>query len=140
MSFSDSSRIRVTPALPLTSMVDILFLLLIFFLTASVFRDQDRQIDVALPATHSSTTGGSRTQIVITITADGQTYMGDRAYEPQALRQVLGELAKQYPDESVVIRADQNSLTGAAVRVMDIVYASGLRQVYLATTKQAQDL
>ena len=140
MSFSDSSRNRVSPVFPLASMVDILFLLLIFFLTASVFRDQDRQIDVSLPPAESSTATASQTQIVITVTAEGRTFMGDKAYEPQALRQVLQQLASQFPDEAVVIRADQNSQTGSAIRVLDLVYASGLRNVYIATTKNASDL
>jgi biopolymer transport protein ExbD len=140
MSFSDPARFKVTPALPLTSLVDVLFLLLIFFLTASVFRDQDTQIGVSLPAAESSATPGSRTQIVITLTAEGRTFMGDKAYEPQALKQVLTQLASQYPDEAVVIRADQSSQTGSAVRVLDLVYASGLRNVYIATTKPASDL
>lgn len=140
MSFSDSSRNRVSPVFPLASMVDILFLLLIFFLTASVFRDQDRQIDVSLPPADSSTATSSQTQIVITVTAEGRTFMGDKAYEPQALRQVLQQLASQFPDEAVVIRADQNSQTGSAIRVLDLVYASGLRNVYIATTKNASDL
>lgn len=134
MSFSDASRNRVTPVFPLTSMVDILFLLLIFFLTASVFRDEDKQIQVALPQAASAQQAGSRTQIVITVSAQGRIYMGDVAYEPQALQQVLTQLATQFPDESVVIRADENSQTGTAVRVLDMVYASGLRNVYLATT------
>jgi biopolymer transport protein ExbD len=140
MSFSDNSRIRVTPTFPMTNLVDVMFLLLIFFMTASVFRDQDRQIKVSLPPAQTAKAEGPGTQIVITVTAQGRTYMGDKAYEPQALKQVLTELAREYPDESVVIRADQNSQTGSAVGVLDLVYASGLRNVYIATTKKQNQL
>lgn len=134
MSFSDGSRNRVSPVFPLASMVDILFLLLIFFLTASVFRDQDRQIEVSLPQADSAQQSGTRTQIVITVNEQGSIYMGDVSYEAQALEQVLRQLASQFPDEAVVIRADENSQTGTAVRVLDMVYAAGMRNVYLATT------
>jgi biopolymer transport protein ExbD len=140
MSFSDPARYKVTPALPLTSMLDVLFLLLVFFLTASVFRDQDTQIGVSLPSASSSAQPASQTQIVITLTAEGRIYMGDKAYEPQALKQVLIQLASEYPDEAVVIRADQSSQTGSAVRVLDLVYSAGLRNVYIATTKQSGEL
>lgn len=140
MSFSDSSRNKVSPVFPLSSMIDILFLLLMFFLTASAFREKDRAIEVSLPPAESSQTAGSQTQIVITVSAQGRIFMGNKAYEPQALKQVLRQLALEFPNESVVIRADQNSQTGSAVRVLDLVYASGLRNVFLATTKTQDQL
>jgi len=69
---------------------------------------------VSLPATESGRATDSPTQIVITITADDAIYMGDRRYEPDRLRRTLGQLAAQFPDETVVIRGDQGSRLATA--------------------------
>lgn len=138
MSFSGASPNRAAPVFPLVSMIDVLFLLLIFFLTISVMRDEDTQIEVSLPPTQHAQEASTRTQIVLTVSAEGHIFMGDVAYEPQALTHVLKQLAVQFPDESVVIRADQNSRTGDAVRVLELVQSSGLRNVFLATRQTNQ--
>ena len=140
MSFASESRERSKPELPLSAMVDILFLLLVFFMTVSVFRENERQIDVSLPATDSAESASSKTQIIITITSDGGIFIGDRAYNFESLRTTLTRLAEQFPDESVVIRGDKTSQFGLAVRVLDTAYSCGLRNVNIATTKAQSDL
>lgn len=140
MSFSAPTRERVGPVLPLAGMVDILFLLLVFFMTVSAFREQDTQIEVALPGQESSAAVASPSQIVITITADNEIYMGERSYTLDDLRATLGELARQFPDESVLIRGDESSSHGLNVRVLDLARAAGLRHASFATTKRASDL
>jgi len=140
MSFATESRERSKPAIPLSAMVDILFLLLVFFMTVSVFREQERQIDVSLPATESAQPAASKTQIIITVTDDGGIFIGDRAYNFDTLRSTLTKLAQQFPNESVVIRGDKTSQFGLAVRVLDTAYSCGLRNVYLATTKAQSEI
>ena len=54
MSFATQTRERSAPVLPLAGMVDVLFLLLIFFMTASVFRDAELAVEVALPDSQSA--------------------------------------------------------------------------------------
>lgn len=129
------------PVLPIASMIDILFLMLIFFLTASAFREQDSQIDVSLPATESTRTLPSgRTQITITVQPDGEIYMGEQRYTIDELRGTLRQLAAQFPDESVLIRADRESRVGLAVRIMDLAYEANLRNVFLATSRPRSEL
>ena len=141
MSFSSPTRSRTGPMLPLASMVDVLFLLLIFFMTASVMREQERAIDVSLPRQQSATTAGRvHTQLLTPVTEDGGIYVGTTKYTPPTLRQTLARLAQQFPDEAIVIRADQNSRLGLTVQIMDIAYDVGLRNVHLATIKKERDL
>ena len=121
-------------------MVDVLFLLLIFFMTTSVFREYDQQINVSLPPTDSGETKQSPTKIVITITQDSQIYIGDRLYSLDDLRRTLVQLATQFPDESVIIRGDRGSRLDTAVKVMDIAYSAQLQNVYIATSKPADEI
>lgn len=141
MSFASPTVQRVSPTLPLAAMVDILFLTLIFFMTASALREEEGLIDVSLPSTESPQPSGYETRIVVTVMEDGTIRMGDSAYTLQELRQTLVALAAQYPDETVVIRGDKDSRLGLTVKIMDIAYHDAkLRNVFLATTKNPPEV
>ena len=135
MSFTTTVRQRSSPMLPLAGMVDILFLLLIFFMTISAFREYDQQIDVSLPATEVGETDDTPTQIVITITKDDEVYLGEKQYTHEQLEKTLGGLAESFPDESVFIRGDRASRLNTAVQVMDSAYKAGLHNVFIATAQ-----
>lgn len=137
MSFTAGTRPRGAPVLPLAGMIDILFLLLIFFMTISAYREVDQQIDVSLPATESGDAERSPTQIVITITADDAIFMSDRRYDADELVATLAQLAAQFPEETVLIRGDSGSRLETAVAVMDAAYRANLSNVYLATAQPA---
>lgn len=135
MSFSAESRERTRPALPLSAMVDIMFLLLIFFMTASVFREQELQVPVDLAPSATAQAGTtSATQITINIDADDRIFLGPREHSLESLRRTLGELSRMYPHETVIIRGDRDSSYGLAVRVMDAATQAGLTDVRLAAS------
>lgn len=140
MSFASESRPRTQPVLPLSAMVDMLFLLLVFFMTVSAFREQDKQIDVSLPDTQTATAPQSKTPIIVTITEKGEIYIGDRPYQLDQLQATMGKLAQQFPNEMVVVRGDKGSAFGLAVQVMDVARASGLRNISIATSKLQSQL
>ena len=137
MSFSTPSRQTSDVGWrPPTTYVDVLFLILTFFITTAVMRGEDeQQIDVSLPATESQRSGGQRTHIVVTVMGDGRVFLGDHAYELEELRGTLVRLAKEFPSESLLIRGDRDSRLGTAVKVMDMAYAAGVKDVFLATIK-----
>jgi biopolymer transport protein ExbD len=125
---------------PPTTYVDVMFLILTFFITIAAFRDDDRQINVSLPAQSALKEGaGGRTQIVVTVTKDEQIFLGDRAFTPETLLPKLTELARVYPNESVLIRGDRESSLGTTMKVMDMAYAAGLNDVSLATVKPRKE-
>jgi len=140
MSFSSETRERTKPAVPLAAMVDVMFLLLIFFMTASVYREKERQIDVSLPATETDTSTQGKAPIIITVAADGSIYIGEGKYTLSRLYDTLKDLAGQIDDESVVIRGDRSSELGLTVQVLDLCRAAGITDVSLATTKPASGL
>ena len=141
MSFVAESRQRARPVLPLAGMVDVLFLLLIFFMTASVFRDQELEINVALPATATAQIPAPHqaTRIVVTVTEQGQIYLGEREIGLKELLAAFDELAGQFPNESLVVRGDHQSRFGLAVRIMDLAQQAGINNVAIATIKTLED-
>ena len=78
--------------------------------------------------------------IIVTITDKGEIYIGDRPYEIAQLQSIMGKLAEQFPNETVVVRGDKGSAFGLAVQVMDVARASGLRNISIATSKLQSEL
>lgn len=134
MSFSQPSRQRLAPTLQLAGFVDILFLLLVFFLTASVFREQERQVPISLyEAESAELSSEAGTQLVVTTTDNGQVFLGPREVTLGELRAALTDLAERFPDESLVIRSDVESQVGLFARVTDIARSAGIADVQFAT-------
>lgn len=140
MSFTTPTRAQRRSA-PLAPIIDILFLLLIFFVTTSNFRAQEQQISVALPAAGSAEAAeASENELVVNVEADGTILIGPSEYTPQELRQTLRELVRDYPNERVVIRGDKDAAHGHIVRVMDTVRAAGVRNIIIAAVKRASEV
>lgn len=126
---------------PLAPMLDIMFLLLIFFVTTSSFRAQEQQIDIQLPAAQAGkATDPSATEIIVNIMADDSIRVGNSTYTPDALYKVMRQLVADYPDERVIIRGDRGSHTEALVRVMDVARSAGITNIHIATVKPASDV
>ena len=139
MSFTAATRERRAPVVPLAGMIDIMFLLLVFFMTASVYRDQERQIDVSLPEAREGTSG-DRMQIMITVQADDTIHMTGGVYTFETLAAKLAQLQRQFPDESVAIRGDRACRWGTIAKVITIAHSVGLYNVSFNTTKPASEL
>ncbi len=134
MSFTAPPQQRSQAPFPLASMIDIMFLLLIFFMTTSVFREYDQQIDVSLPATQTGHATGSPRQVVITITDKDEIFLSGRRYTLDELRATLTELAR-LEAQTVVIRADAASRWNTGVGVMDAARAAGMTDVAVSTIR-----
>ncbi len=120
---------------PPTTMVDILFLLLTFFITIAAFREEEREIDVRLQAASTAAAPRSAVPIYITINDRNEVFIGPRKYEMADLRGALQSLAASSPSDPVVIRGDKAGSHGTTVEVLDIAYSLGLTNVSLATMK-----
>ena len=136
MSFTAPSRERSGPVLPLASMIDVLFLLLIFFLTSSVMREQELQMRITLPASSSADPSETRrAPIVVTIDAQGELFMGERAVTLDELRDAIQTLVAEFPQETMLVRADTQAPTGSTIAVIDMGYAMGLADVRLGALR-----
>ena len=140
MSFAAESRERARPMLPLAAMVDILFLLLVFFITASTFKKQEPAIPIDLtPAQTGEAQSTARTVTVITVTADNRIFIGDRGFTRQDTSEYLAKLYQTSPDEPIYIRGDEQADLGAAVRLFDDAQAAGSTRVHLNVAELADE-
>lgn len=114
-----------------SSLTDIVFLLLIFFLLSSSFVIQSG-IKVQLPKSAAAEQETQR-QIVITVTEKGLIFLNDRQVTTESLGAQLAPLIGEDRDKIVIIKADQTVSLQSAVQVMDIAKGVGAFRLLIAT-------
>jgi biopolymer transport protein ExbD len=126
-------RKRFQVQIPLTSLIDIVFLLLIYFLLTTNFM-VDEGIKIKLPQAKAA---APQTEEVITVYVDqeGRAFLGTDEVPLAELFDRIKEKIGSKQDELVVIRADRAVILNKAVKVMDIVKAAGAGRLCLATEK-----
>ncbi len=127
-SGSQSGEINISP------LIDIVFILLIFFIVTTVFLEETG-VEVDKP-TAASSQQLEKQSILIAITAEGQIYHAGQQLTLQGLRSVLQRKLRNNEDTPVIIRPDTNGRNGRLVAVMDIASQAGAKKVSLATEKR----
>lgn len=119
---------------PLTSLIDIVFMLLIYFMLTTNFM-VDEGIQIKLPQARAA---APQTQQEITVFVDkeGRTYINQAEVPLENLfRQLKGQIGDQ-KDALVVIKADRGIILNKIVKVMDLAKAAGAGRLCLATEKE----
>jgi len=114
----------------LTPMLDVVFIMLIFFIVTASFV-KESGIEISRPGA-STATRKEKGNILVAITANDQIWMNRRQVDPRALRANIERMHAENPQGSVIIQADVNAKTGLLVKVMDAARAAGVKSVSLA--------
>ncbi|GAB4167956.1 MAG: biopolymer transporter ExbD [Wenzhouxiangellaceae bacterium] len=123
------------PEINLTSLIDVVFLLLIFFMVSATFERQ-ALLRVELPEASETETRELPERIELVITESGDYFIGERMLadtEKSTLKLALSEALAANPDAVVVLRADARAEHGLVVRALDAAAAEGVRAVSIAT-------
>ncbi len=118
-------------ALDLTPMIDVVFLLLIFFMVSTVFVDFDRRMELTLPASKSSVPDENKKQIEIEMTNDKRIFLNGTQITLQDLESTILDSMEKL-GKSGVIRADKNLPYGDVVQVMGILQNAGIQDISVA--------
>ena len=140
MKFSGRDRRRAkAPALALTSMLDVIFLLLCFFVTASVFSQWESEISISLPAASSSETPSRLPgEVILNVARDGSVTVNAKKLTLSDLGERLRKVADFYPGQPVVIRADRDTSYDSLVKVIDTCRNAGVWNFSLATVEEKE--
>jgi biopolymer transport protein ExbD len=114
----------------LTPMLDVTFIMLIFFIVTASFV-KEAGIDVSRPPA-ATAERKERGNILVAITENDQIWIDRRQVDPRALRANIERLHAENPQGAVVIQADKNSKNGLLVQVMDSARLAGVPNVSLA--------
>lgn len=127
-------RKRYPVQMPMTSLIDIVFMLLIYFLLTTNFM-VDEGIKIKLPQARAAAPQTEET-ITIYVDSQGRVFLGEEAVALERLFDRLKAKIGAREDELVVVRADRTVVLNQAVKVMDIAKAAGAGRFCLATEKE----
>ncbi|MDE0862893.1 MAG: biopolymer transporter ExbD [Rubripirellula sp.] len=133
-------RSSVASTLSLTPLIDVVFLLLIFFLVTSEFEEEERRLDIVLPTATSAVPMTSKPrEMVIDIDTQGELYLSGKATDLAELQILLESAVSNNPtNQTVVIRADRATAFQPVVSVMDVCNRTGVTD-YSVTTKEGPE-
>lgn len=122
-------------------MVDILLVLLGFFMLTWSFARQERELDVQMPsAGESKEQRRSVGEVIINVKSDGSLVMNRRTMSPDDLLRALSRVASLYPDQAVVLRGDQRVDYGTIVKTLDLCRRANIWNVAFATANPPGDV
>ena len=125
----------------ITPLIDVVFLLLIFFMVSTTF-EHESEIRIALPEASKEQLQAREDLILVNIDAHEQVYIGDEALADTGVAAISAALREQVGDAGdlpVVIRADAAVSHQAVIKVMDAARQSGLVNIAFATKIQDQE-
>jgi biopolymer transport protein ExbD len=133
MKFKTRNRSKA-PVLAMTSMLDVIFLLLCFFVTVSVFSQWESEISIKLPnAKTAEAPERLPGEIIINLEMDGTVSVNSVAMSLEDLGLRLAKVSKFYPGQPVIIRADKEVRYENLVKLIDTCRASDIWNFSLAT-------
>ncbi|MBX2810234.1 MAG: biopolymer transporter ExbD [Myxococcales bacterium] len=124
----DESEVDITP------MIDIVFIMLIFFIVTASFT-KESGVEVDRPDKNNKAQNTEKVSILVTIDENGQVWVGGRPVDVRATRANIETLRAENPEAGVVIQADGASKNGLLVQVVDAARLAGVAQVSLITQK-----
>ena len=117
-------------------MVDVLLVILVFFILTWNFALSENELDVRVPAaTKANEAQPYVGQVVINIAANGTVIVNRQQKSPQELLDLLKKLSQLYPDQAVIVRGDQGVEYKHIVEVLDICRQADIWNVAFATGK-----
>ncbi len=129
---------RALAALQLTPLIDMVFLLLIFFLVATRFADEDRELEVDLPtASESRPLMEQAQQLFVHIDGEGHVFVGSREVAADGLEAELRRVRQERPGlETVVLRADRRCAWDRVAQAINTCHRVGLHDIRPTTAAE----
>lgn len=129
------------PELNITPLIDVVFLLLIFFMVTTTFQ-QEAQLRIEIPEANQPATQMEPDSLEVIIDAQGRYFLGQQEVvntRPETLKAAISKTVGDDRDLPVVIRADARTPHQSVVTAMDVLGQLGFAQLSIATTRPEED-
>ncbi len=135
---------HATPLRPLgfqiAPLVDVLLVLLIYFILTWNFALTESQLDISVPTAREGRPAERAIgQMIVNVDAQGNIIVNRRVLSPEELLGILRRLGSDFPDQAVVLRGDERVNYKAIVRVLDICREAKIWNVAFATSKPKEE-
>lgn len=121
------------PTINLTSMLDVVMLLIIFFMVGTRFSEEERQTDIQVPTVaDKSVLTGSPDEILLNVAADGKVTVKGETLSPESLSTMLRAAQTGFPNQAVVIRGDGRCPYQMIMDAYSACSEAGIRNIKVA--------
>jgi biopolymer transport protein ExbD len=122
------------PVIPMAALVDIVLWTLIVFMTITVSQQLESEVSVNVPKSQRASEDiKSSGEIVISITAAGEFFVNQQSLDLQGLEALLGRVVGLFPDQAVIIRADEKTYHQHVIRALDACARANIWNISFAT-------
>lgn len=125
------TRKRRTPVVNIIPLIDILVILLIFFVTTSTFKKRQPQLEINLPEARTATVAAAAKvePIVLRVKSADQLTLDEQPVTAKNLAEALKAARAKAPDRPVAMQADRQAPFGVVVQVLDALKQAGVKNI-----------
>lgn len=121
-------------AIDLTPMLDVVFIMLIFFIVTSSFV-RESGIEINRPSAKSAVQVKNG-NILVAISANNEIWIDKRMIDISAVRANIARLHAEMPQSSVIVQADTDAKSGILIKLVDQIKLAGIANVSVAGTQE----
>ncbi|MFC1576883.1 ExbD/TolR family protein [Candidatus Omnitrophota bacterium] len=128
------------PTVQMAPLIDIVFLTLIFFMTLSIFNQLETEINISVPkARESKEAMRSPGEIIVNVSKEGKVIVNQRRLSYVELGDMLKRVSSLFPNQPVIIRADEETYHKFVVNVLDACAGANIWNISFATVKEKEE-
>jgi len=131
--FTHNNTTKEETEINLTPMLDVVFIMLIFFIVTTSFV-KETGVEVNRPSAATSQQK-SKANILVAIKSNGEIWIDKRMVDLRAVRANIERLKADNANNSAVVQSDKDAKTGVVVKVMDQIRLAGITNISLSTLK-----
>ena len=128
------------PGFQITPMLDVVFLLLCFFVTTSIFSRRETDLSVKIPTAETGTLPESLPgEVIFNVDREGAVRVNGRVLSDEAISDMCRTLAKVWPGNPVVVRGDRDARYADVIRVVDICSQNDVYAINFAVGRREDE-